>query len=86
MFLCAEEKIAEVALKGVENMLLVGQADGEFRGDQRNQYANIVEQCGGVKALQSLRLHEHTHVADKARSMLCTYFVPAAQEHAMSDD
>ena len=46
-----DPKIVQVALNGLDNILKLGEQDAKTMGAQ-NQYALIVEQCGGKVILQ----------------------------------
>jgi importin subunit alpha-1 len=71
---CMDSKTIMVAMKGIEVILRLGQTDGELRGDNRNQYANQMEQRGELRKLSALQEHEHSDICQKARHILATYF------------
>lgn len=53
-----DNKIIQVALDGLENILKVGEADKEMNGGV-NKYALFVEEAGGMLAIHNLQHHEN---------------------------
>ena len=53
-----DNKIIQVALDGLENILKVGEADKEHNNGV-NQYALFVEEAGGMLAIHNLQHHEN---------------------------
>jgi importin subunit alpha-6/7 len=43
-----DNKLIQVALDGLENILKVGEDDKNTNGTGRNEYANMVEEAGGM--------------------------------------
>lgn len=56
-----DNKIIQVALDGLENILKVGEADKETNNGV-NQYALFVEEAGGMYAIHNLQHHENLEV------------------------
>lgn len=56
-----DNKIIQVALDGLENILKVGEADREASGGV-NQYALFVEEAGGMVSIHNLQHHENLEV------------------------
>lgn len=56
-----DNKIIQVALDGLENILKVGEADKEAAGGV-NQYALFVEEAGGMVSIHNLQHHENLEV------------------------
>lgn len=57
-----DNKIIQVALDGLENILKVGEADKEANNGV-NQYALFVEEAGGMVAIHNLQHHENLEVS-----------------------
>eukprot|EP01126_Amoeba_proteus_P047924 TRINITY_DN550_c0_g1_i3.p1 TRINITY_DN550_c0_g1~~TRINITY_DN550_c0_g1_i3.p1 ORF type:complete len:516 (+),score=83.97 TRINITY_DN550_c0_g1_i3:80-1627(+) len=73
---CADARIILVALEGLENLLKVGEKDAKANG--ANDYANSIEECGGLDKIEELQNHANAEIYDKAVNILETYF--AAEE------
>jgi hypothetical protein len=69
-----DNKIVQVALDGLENILKVGQLDRSNDPDGLNRYALFIEECGGMELIHSLQAHENSEVYKKAYNIIDTYF------------
>jgi len=89
LFKCPDPKIVLVAMEGIENILRVGKKDAP-KYNNVNQYAENVEQCGGLDLLEALQRHDNEEIYDKAVKILKDYFESeeddAAAGPATSDD
>ncbi|KAK7337530.1 hypothetical protein VNO77_18110 [Canavalia gladiata] len=65
---CPDPKIVAVCLEGLENILVVGEADKE--DDGVNMFANMVYHCGGLRKIEILQTHESIEVFEKSMSIL----------------
>jgi len=70
MLKCSDSKIVIVALEGVENILKVGDSGP----DGSNNYADIVEECGGVDQIEALQRHDNEEIYKKSVQILQTFF------------
>ncbi|GAA6005854.1 hypothetical protein JCM11491_004034 [Sporobolomyces phaffii] len=68
-----DNKIIQVALDGLENILKVGEADKE-QNNGVNQYALFVEEAGGMYAIHNLQHHENLEIYKKCFHLMDTYF------------
>ncbi|GAA5913075.1 karyopherin alpha [Sporobolomyces salmoneus] len=68
-----DNKIIQVALDGLENILKVGEADKESNNGV-NQYALFVEEAGGMFAIHNLQHHENLEIYKKCFHLMDTYF------------
>ena len=60
-----------LALDGLESILRVGAQDAHaYCGNDDNQYATMVEECGGMDSIESLQVHETEEIYKKAGSIL----------------
>lgn len=75
---CSDPKIVMVALEGIENILKVGKKEEAKSGD--NQFADFVEECGGLDSLESLQQHENEDIYEKALKMLKDFFESEEQD------
>lgn len=66
-----DNKIIQVALDGLENILKVGEADKEMNGGV-NKYALFVEEAGGMLAIHNLQHHENLGALSCPSSGLCS--------------
>jgi hypothetical protein len=73
LFEVDDVKIVMIALEGVENILRVGKADAEQKGTV-NQYADIVEECGGLDKLEDLQHGDNRQIYDKSVSIIREFF------------
>jgi len=73
---CGDARIILVALEAVENLLKVGDTNGGDSGN--NEYANLIEECGGLDNIEALQSHKNNDIYDKVIHILETYF--AAEE------
>ncbi|EPQ28169.1 uncharacterized protein PFL1_04496 [Pseudozyma flocculosa PF-1] len=70
-----DNKIIQVALDGLENILKVGEMDKEAAGDGAvNQYALHIEECGGMVAIHNLQHHENLDIYKKCFYIMDKYF------------
>jgi importin subunit alpha-1 len=61
-----DNKIIQVALDGLENILKVGEIDKEAAGPGGvNQYAQYVEEAGGMVSIHNLQHHENLEIYKK---------------------
>lgn len=61
-----DNKIIQVALDGIENILKVGHQDQEAAGPGAvNKYAVFVEECGGMVTIHNLQHHENLDIYKK---------------------
>jgi hypothetical protein len=61
-----DNKIIQVSLDGLENILKVGEIDKEAAGPGGiNQYAQFVEEAGGMVAIHNLQHHENLEIYKK---------------------
>ncbi|KAK9765392.1 Importin subunit alpha-1 [Basidiobolus ranarum] len=69
---CMDNKIIQVALDGIENILKVGELDKEINGE--NQYALYVEEAGGMEKIHNLQIHDNIQIYQKAYGIIDKYF------------
>ena len=72
---CMDNKIIQVALDGLENILKIGEQDKEALGPgATNQYAMYIEECGGMVAIHALQNHENFDIYKKCFYIMDKYF------------
>lgn len=71
-----DNKMIQVALNGLENILKAGQALTETPGfeDGTNKYVVIVEECGGLDKIEYLQSHENPEIYQRAFNLIEKYF------------
>jgi len=61
-----DNKIIQVSLDGLENVLKIGENDKEAAGPGGvNQYAQYIEEAGGMVAIHNLQHHENLEIYKK---------------------
>ncbi|CCD25663.1 karyopherin alpha NDAI_0F03450 [Naumovozyma dairenensis CBS 421] len=70
----ADNRILEVALEALENILKVGEADKETRGLTINENADLIEKAGGMEKIFNCQQNENDKIYEKAYSIIETYF------------
>jgi len=72
----ADNKMIQVAMNGLENILKAGQAQAGLPGfeDGNNKYAVIVEECGGLDKIEFLQSHENPEIYQRAYNMIEKFF------------
>lgn len=72
-----DNKIIQVALDGLENILKVGEIDKEAAGPGGvNKYAQYVEEAGGMVSIHNLQHHENLEIYKK-----CFYIMDSELRH-----
>ncbi|WFC93592.1 Importin alpha subunit (Karyopherin alpha subunit) (Serine-rich RNA polymerase I suppressor protein) [Malassezia brasiliensis] len=70
-----DNKIIQVALDGLENILKIGEQDKEAMGPgATNQYALYVEEAGGMVSIHALQNHENFDIYKKCFHIMDKYF------------
>ncbi|CCK70787.1 karyopherin alpha KNAG_0F01190 [Huiozyma naganishii CBS 8797] len=70
----ADNKIIEVALDALENILKMGESDKEARGLVINENADAIERVGGMEKIFNLQQNENDKIYEKAFNIIETYF------------
>ena len=82
-----DNKIIQVALDGLENILKVGENDKESTNGV-NQYAMFVEEAGGMYSIHNLQHHENLEIVRRPslypRKFLLTRFVDSTRNVSRS--
>ncbi|EIN14111.1 importin alpha protein [Punctularia strigosozonata HHB-11173 SS5] len=77
-----DNKIIQVALDGLDNILKVGEMDKQAAGPGAvNQYAVFVEEAGGMVTIHNLQQHDNLEIYKKAFNIMDKYF-PDEEEDA----
>ncbi|KXN66774.1 putative importin alpha subunit [Conidiobolus coronatus NRRL 28638] len=76
---CGDNKIVQVALDGLENMLKIGDHD-RMMTNNVNVYAILIEECGGMDKINQLQMHENMDIYRKAYNIVDKYFGEEAEE------
>eukprot|EP00823_Brevimastigomonas_motovehiculus_P009044 TRINITY_DN8717_c0_g1_i1.p1 TRINITY_DN8717_c0_g1~~TRINITY_DN8717_c0_g1_i1.p1 ORF type:complete len:562 (+),score=121.42 TRINITY_DN8717_c0_g1_i1:179-1687(+) len=79
LFSCPDPKIILVALEGIENILRVGKNDAQASG-RSNKYAEDVEECHGLDALESLQHNDNQDIWEKSQKILREFFETEEEE------
>jgi importin subunit alpha-1 len=70
-----DNKIIQVALDGLDNILKIGELDKQAAGlGAVNQYALYVEEAGGMLTIHNLQQHDNLEIYKKAFNIMDKYF------------
>ncbi|ORY22687.1 importin alpha subunit [Naematelia encephala] len=76
-----DNKIIQVALDGLENILKVGEIDKEASGlGGTNKYAQYIEEAGGMVAIHNLQHHENLEIYKKCFYIMDKFFPDEDEE------
>lgn len=79
---CMDNKIIQVALDGLENILKIGEQDKQAAGPGAvNQYALYMEECGGMVSIHGLQNHDNFDIYKKCFYIMDKYFPDDEEEH-----
>ena len=80
-----DNKIVQVALDGLENILKIGDLDRQTSGPgSENKYASYIEEAGGMHAIHNLQQHDNLDIYKKAFNIMDKYF-PDDEETNLED-
>jgi importin subunit alpha-6/7 len=74
---CPDNKIIQVALDGLENILKVGEMDKDAAGageEAINRYALFIEECQGMEKIHDCQTNANEEIYMKAYNMIEKYF------------
>ncbi|KAL7797541.1 armadillo-type protein [Trichoderma ceciliae] len=83
---CPDNKIIQVALDGLENILKIGDLDRQAAGDGAdsiNRYALFIEECGGMEKIHDCQNNANEEIYMKAYNIIEKYF---SDEEENADD
>ena len=69
-----DNRIINVALEGIENILKLGEEDKEKSGAELNDFSRLVEEAEGMDKLETLQSHANDEIYGRAVKILETYF------------
>lgn len=70
----ADNRIIEVALDALENILKMGENDKEARGLNINENADYIEKAGGMEKIFNCQQNQNDKIYEKAYTIIETYF------------
>ncbi|KAL9083573.1 MAG: hypothetical protein Q9159_005701 [Coniocarpon cinnabarinum] len=79
LLVCPDNKIIQVALDGLENILKIGESDkeqnmGEGQGGTINRYALYIEECAGMEKIHECQNNANEEIYMKAYTIIEKYF------------
>lgn len=80
-----DNKIIQVALDGLENILKVGELERPNDPDGLNRYAMYIEECGGLEIIHHMQGHENNDIYNKAYNIIDRYFSEEDEGEEMAD-
>jgi importin subunit alpha-1 len=69
-----DNKIIQVALDGLENILKVGEIDKEQKGSAVNEYAIFIEEANGMEKIHDCQNNANEQIYQKAYNIIEKYF------------
>jgi len=69
-----DNRLIQVALDGLDNILKVGEEDKNRNGTGINQFAVYIEEAGGMEKIHGLQTHENMDIYKKAFGIIDKYF------------
>jgi hypothetical protein len=79
LLVLGDNKITQVALDGLENILRVGEMDKPMTNNV-NQMAIFIEEAGGMEKIHNLQLHDNMEIYQKCYSIIDQYFNDEEEE------
>lgn len=79
---CMDNKIIQVALDGLENILKVGEMDKSPETDNLNRYAVFIEEAGGMEKIHNCQNNANEEIYMKAYNIIEKYFSDEDEEAA----
>ncbi|KAI9018045.1 importin alpha protein [Phycomyces nitens] len=79
-----DNKIIQVALDGLDNILRVGEMEKANTSDGMNPYALVVEEFGGMETIHELQSHSNQDIYKKTYHIIDRYF--SAEEDEQDSD
>ncbi|KAJ3311924.1 Importin alpha subunit (Karyopherin alpha subunit) (Serine-rich RNA polymerase I suppressor protein) [Boothiomyces sp. JEL0838] len=73
LLIMGDNKITQVALDALENILKVGELDRQITNNE-NMMADLIEECGGMEKIHNLQLHANSAIYQKAYNIIDKYF------------
>lgn len=73
----------QVALNSLDNILKVGKADAALHGGD-NEFADKLEETGGLDKLEELQTHDNAEIARKSTALLSTYYESEEEEGSIA--
>lgn len=68
-----DNKIIQVALDALENILKVGEVDRQRSSSGQNDYAYLIEECGGMEKIHNTQQNANQEIYQKAYTIIETY-------------
>ncbi|OBA26911.1 ARM repeat-containing protein [Hanseniaspora valbyensis NRRL Y-1626] len=83
-----DNKLIEIILDSLLQILQVGEADKEASGLAVNEYASLIEQYGGADTIFNLQTHQSEIIYNKSFKLIDTYFSGEEEEEeaALNDE
>ncbi|EDO16955.1 hypothetical protein Kpol_1041p13 [Vanderwaltozyma polyspora DSM 70294] len=81
----ADNKIIEVTLDAIENILKMGENDKEMRGLAINENADYIEKAGGMEKIFNCQRNENDKIYEKAYALIETYFGEEEEDNLDKD-
>ncbi|KAG0767733.1 hypothetical protein G6F57_006060 [Rhizopus arrhizus] len=80
MLMTTENKMIQVTLDGLDNILKIGEQERLDNHEGVNNYALYIEECGGMELIHQLQRHENVEIYKKAYHLIDKYFGEEEEE------
>ncbi|KAJ1968274.1 Importin subunit alpha-1, partial [Dimargaris xerosporica] len=80
-----DNKIIQVALDGLENILKVGELRREQSEEDVNEFALYIEEAGGMEKIHNLQVHDNLDIYKKAYQIIDKYYNDEDEEETGLD-
>ncbi|KAK9139154.1 hypothetical protein Scep_008835 [Stephania cephalantha] len=72
---CLDSRIVSICLRGLESILMAGEADKELGRSRVNVYAQIIDECEGSDKIERLQGHGNNAIYERAVKIFKMYWV-----------
>ncbi|CAO3670545.1 unnamed protein product [Rhizopus stolonifer] len=84
MLMTTDNKMVQVALDGLENILRIGEHERPNDPEGVNRFAVFMEECGAMEIIHHLQRHENQEIYNKSYNLIDKYFTEG--DDALIDD
>ncbi|KAG0747182.1 hypothetical protein G6F57_002999 [Rhizopus arrhizus] len=86
MLMTTDNKMVQVALDGLENILKIGELERPNDPEGLNRYAVFVEECGAMEIIHQLQRHENVEIYKKAYTLIDKYFSEEGEDQIVEEN
>lgn len=86
LLVVGDNKIIEITLDALENILKMGELQREYKGINHNEYALFIEEAGGLDKIFECQKNENENIYKKSYDIIDKYFNEDDEDDAGIDD